>query len=131
MAGPLERRVLARPKKDRAAECARILAEVASGVTAWEERRGSVTYRLSLPGGAIADGPQLVVSKIECVPAPPVPLDPPYVFVNPPLKVRDGTMRDEKARLTGAPVSVANFREDATAALRQMIADTVLRDQAQ
>jgi hypothetical protein len=108
--GPLERRVLARPTNDRPTECALILCEYDSPEPFTVEKDG-VTYTLVATGMSVSQG-RLVVQRVECDPPPPVPLNPPYVFVNPPLKVWDAT----------------GCKEDPLAAVREIVSDAVLRD---
>jgi hypothetical protein len=55
----------------------------------------------------------------------PLPLDNPYHFVNPPLKVPDGTWRKETLP-TGEEIAVMNTVEDVSAAFQAMVSDAVL-----
>lgn len=55
----------------------------------------------------------------------PLPVDNPYLFVNPPTKVPDGTWRREE--IDGEERDVRNMREDAAEAFRQMVGQAVER----
>lgn len=140
--GPLEQRVTAKPKAERNAECAKILAE-AGPPAPWTFEVGKTTYTLDLPEGFTVAGNRMIVPAIRCEPAPPVKLDPPYVWVNPPIRVPDGTVRDvplvvdtdEGPKIVtaegpdGKPVEVwtvvENFKEDPQEAIRVLVADAV------
>lgn len=52
-----------------------------------------------------------------------VPVDNPFIFRNPPIMVPDGTYREEVE--DGETVRKANFKEDAQAAIKSIIADTL------
>lgn len=95
----------------------------------WQVTVGATTYTLGLPRGMSTSGPMLVVPEIACSPAPPTPLDPNgYRFVNPPLRAFTlGTVRAELGSGGLEPCWEENDREDLTGALRQMVADCVLR----
>lgn len=124
--GPLAQRIRAKAPEERAAERAAVLHE-ASAPPGWQVTRGGTVYSLSLPQGLSRSGGALIVPEVACSPAPLVPLDPGgYRFVNPPILVPDGTVHEE-TDARGEPVLVANFVEDPREALRQIVADTVLR----
>jgi hypothetical protein len=124
--GPLATRILAKTLAERAAERAAVLAE-AGAPPGWQVTRGGTPYTLSLPQGLSLSGGALVIPQVACSPAPLVPLDPGgYRFVNPPVQVPDGTVREETDS-QGEPTLIANFAENAVEALRQIVADCVLR----
>lgn len=117
----LEQRILDRPEgRERFKERARILIE--AGVPSeWQVAVGGVTYTLSLPAGAsISDGTlvsrdgetvaegSLYIPEIRCTPTPPKPQHPGgHVWHGPPLKVYDGTVREEQDD-DGDPVLIDN-----------------------
>jgi hypothetical protein len=123
--GPLAQRILAKAVAERAAERAAILAE-AGTPPGWQATRGATTYTLTLPQGLTVRDGRLVIPEVTCVPPPPIPLDPPYVFTNPPVKAPDGTVREDVDE-DGEPVIVPNDVENPLEALRQVVADCVLR----
>ena len=124
--GPLATRILGKANGERAAERAAILAE-AGAPPGWQVTKGATTYTLSLPQGVRRSNGGLLIPEVACSPAPTVPLDPPYIFTNPPIQVPDGTVRED-INDDGDPVVVENFAESPLEALRQMVADCVLRD---
>lgn len=124
--GPLAARILAKTDPERAAERAAILNE-AGTPAGWQVTRGPTTYSLSLPQRVAITSGRLVVPAVACSPAPPTPLDPTgYVFVNPPVKVPDGTVHEDVDD-QGEPILAANFVENPLEAIRQIVADCVLR----
>lgn len=55
-----------------------------------------------------------------------LPVDNPYLFVNPPILVPDGTYREVVDPATEQVYQVPNHKENLTAALQAMIGDAVL-----
>ena len=65
-----------------------------------------------------------VLASVNGVPVPLRGMHP-FQFVNPPVKVPDGTWRTEPSPVDGAPQDVPNFAESPERALRQMVAEHV------
>lgn len=75
-----------------------------------------------------AEGDRLILTLAIEVDKKPFPANNPYVFVNPPILVPDGTtspVLDEDPLTGGEIKQKANFKEDLNEALEQMVYETV------
>lgn len=114
--GPIVRELAKALPRERARLRALALAKVAPAFVLRDGLQITLLRPpLVLPNGAL----QVWVSAMRDGVA--VPVDNPYLFVNPPVLVPDGSWRVEAGR------EVENFREDAGEAFRVMLAEAVGR----
>jgi hypothetical protein len=131
--GVLGARIIAKLKgEERNEEKARVMHE-GGAPPEWQHVHDGVTYTISLPQGVqLRPGGNgrllLFVPQIACDPPPPVhPLEPTgYQWPNPPLRVFNGTVREELDN-DGEPYLVENSEENRQEAFRQMV-ESVLFD---
>lgn len=129
--GPLAARVAAFVAQvNQFEERVRILSEVGTPAP-WQVVRNGTTYTISLPNGIQArTNPKtnrlwLYAPTISCLPAPLIPINAPYIWPNPPVKVPDGTVREDVDD-NGDPILVVNTIEDPFTALKEIVARAVL-----
>lgn len=119
--GPIEREVLRRSRSTRARYKAQQVRQ------ANRSRRQFSYNDIDIE---ITRGPEVVdgVLRVELRASrdgKPLPVDNPYLFVNPPTKVPDGTWRKET--VDGKERDIPNMREDPGEAFRVMIGQAVER----
>lgn len=119
---PIESAIKSRSRSERAGYKARQLRQ-ANG------SRREFSYNgidITITAGPDVQNGVLVVEIQASRDGTPLPVDNPYLFVNPPTKVPDGTWRRETDDL-GEERDVPNMREDPGEAFRQIVGQSVER----
>jgi hypothetical protein len=79
-----------------------------------------ITITLTGAPVLVANGTGVSLTLSATSPTGPLPLDNPYIFINPPVKVPNGTWRVVNG------VDRENYKEDIVEALQRMVLDAVL-----
>jgi len=117
--------ILATPAVERAARKAELLAHHHGNNKRWTV--DGVDFHLTRkPVLDAFDRLEVWVEAFESAPPKnPLPLDNPYLFVNPPILVPDGTFHDEIDPDTNLVYPVANFTEGADLSFQTMVSEAV------
>jgi hypothetical protein len=134
--GPVGKAVAGKSSSEQARIRAQSLAQVKSGSYTFVRDGITITasgwkYISPEEGGGESGLFQVVIAASDD--NGPLPVDNPYLFVNPPYTVRDGTWhkekvteRDEDDNPVLVDSDVPNVREDLIAAAEEMVFDTVI-----